>query len=162
MFLDIWTSERKEFIFRIDFPALLLSLVGQSWAWSSVLRWSEAGLPEQLELMGLPVGFRLSLLTGRTGWEEAKVGILWVDQCGAERPLWGPVLNHLEVCISEDGLPAPSDLKECKPREVVIALKREYKCLISKSSFPMKILRHTVLWGCWYTGHVKFRENLIQ
>ena len=59
MFLDIWTSELKEFIFRIDFPALLLLLVGQSWAWSSLLRWSEAGLPGQLELMGLPVGFRL-------------------------------------------------------------------------------------------------------
>ena len=64
VFLHIWTSELKEFIFRIDFPALLLALVGQSWAWSSLLRWSEAGLPGRLELMGLPVGFPVSLLTG--------------------------------------------------------------------------------------------------
>lgn len=72
-----------------------------------------------------------------------------MDQCGAEKTLWGPVLNHLEVCISKDGLLAPSDPeKECKPREVVMTLKRECKCLISKSGFSIKILRHTVLWSC--------------
>lgn len=58
-----------------------------------------------------------------------------MDQCGAERPLWGPVLSHLEVCISEDDFLAPSDLE---PREVVMTLKREYKCHIKNQAFLLK------------------------